>query len=137
MTGIWPIAALQRSDKPWVMRIWKQAKHILGPNGDVVWYRYWDDTGRKRWHGWNEQGFVLWNEKRDGTKVILAIAVDPRWRRTGLGQKLVEHVGLPCELVTDAGDPVSNAFYVRLGFARVGQKQGGDGTLKHIYRREA
>ncbi|MDJ0930886.1 GNAT family N-acetyltransferase [Breoghania sp.] len=76
-------------------------------------------------------GFVLVRAVADEAE-ILTIAVHPRWRGRGLGQKLMEAAMrklyadriLKIFLEVESGNEVARALYERLGFKVVGERKG-------------
>lgn len=72
---------------------------------------------------------------------LLAIAVDERWRRRGLGEGLAGAVaeGLgrlgaaELKVVVGADNGPANRFYARVGFRRAGQLQVHDGQVSNVW----
>lgn len=128
------IEVLEAPDGVWVKLVWRACKHILG--GPSPWHR-WLSSGAPNEHfvGVRPIAFAHYRERRDGVRVLYNIGVAPGVRRRGLGRALLEHMGSPIELKTDAADPVSNAFYTALGFTRAGSTETKAGKPMHIYRR--
>ena len=48
---------------------------------------------------------------------------------------MVDHVGNPVRLSTNADDTESNAFYRRLGFRLTGRKMASNGVLMNSWER--
>lgn len=75
--------------------------------------------------------------------VMVALAVDPAWRGSGIGRELVarfvEHARLAgattAELVTSAGPDGAASFYERLGWRVAAHRQTRDGDVLYTYRR--
>lgn len=65
-------------------------------------------------------GYIIFDE-RDGH--ILSIAVDPQYRRRGIGSTLVQRVFKRCGkawLEVRTSNKTALSFYINLGFAKVG-----------------
>lgn len=131
-----PIVALTLEDRDWVFRVADFSKSILGPIG-LPWSRSWPTPGpRDFWVGIREAAFAHYRLRLDGIKVLDEIAVHPHAKGLGLGRELVEHIGCPMELKTDADNAESNGFYRHLGFKLAGQKTSKNGKkLFNIYRK--
>lgn len=65
-------------------------------------------------------------------RVIRQLAVDDTYRKQGIGRGLVACVPKPCMLYVDSKNPACQ-FYERLGFIRMGTKQGKK-TIIAIYQ---
>ena len=124
-------------DMPWVKRIFQSADHVLGKGFfGSIWWRYWQSKNpRERWIVIEGRAFAHYVTRRDGVKVLYEIAVAEESRRMGLGKLLLDYIGRPMELKTDADHGESNAFYRALGFHPVGSKRSRDGKkVMRIYR---
>ena len=129
-----PIVVLGAEDKDWVLRVWKPAAKVLGVDAGTIWYRWVTYApANEHWIGVREVAFAQYRQRRDGVKVLYSIGVAPVAKRQGLGRRLIEHIGFPMELKTDADHAESNAFYRKLGFKFAGQKRGG-AKVFNIYR---
>lgn len=85
-------------------------------------------------------GFALSRLVADEVELLL-LAVDPEWRRRGIGAALVAHVGQAAKeraarqlfLEVRADNPAL-AFYNQAGFAQIGRRpayyRGGDGSAR-------
>lgn len=132
------IERLGRDDKDWILGIWKHYEPVLGRSPSTIWYRAWQNPGDNEfWVGIRPHAFAHYRvRKADGIKVLYEIATDPSLKRKGYARQLIQHIGFPMELKTDALHAESNAFYVSLGFKLAGQKSDREGTkLMNIYRR--
>lgn len=124
------------SDRDWVLAVWGPEGERLGNVGGSVWYRFWhaDERSRERWLVLEPFGFVHYRTRRDGVNVVYEIAVAVGARRRGVARQLLEAVGKPIELKTDANNGVSLAAYAALGFVRLGESVARDGkrVLVHL-----
>jgi ribosomal protein S18 acetylase RimI-like enzyme len=128
----WVIRPARREDKEWVKPLFERDR-LLGRFGPPWWY-YWSRyrDPEERWDVVDGgQGFVHYRARQDGLVSLYEMAVHPDYRRQGVGTALVNHLGRPIALKTDADNTVSNAFYTALGFTLMGQtySQNGKKTL--------
>lgn len=124
-------------DQKWVAKLFDANKDILGKvSGGTAFWR-WQTRGgpQEKWFVIPELAFAHWYIRKDGTKVLYEIAVSKDAKRMGLGKKLLDLIGLPCELKTDAEHPESNAFYQALGFKKMGYQNASSGKRKAIYQK--
>jgi GNAT superfamily N-acetyltransferase len=123
------IFALFKSDLE-AIQIWKE-------KGRQLWYWYWKSPSKNaHWDKAVVDGKVLgtvhWNVRRDGIRNLHDIVVVSETRGSGLGRKLVEHVGLPIILKTDSCS-IANGFYQHLGFTlyMTSESQNGQKKMNH------
>lgn len=132
------ICDMKEEDVPWVKNLFNLNKSILG-SFDTAYYRFKNSKNtREKWIVVKEIAFVHYMERLDGVKVIYEIAVNPNNKRQGLGKMLMEHIGFPIQLKTDANNEESNEFYRKTGYIRVGVKKSRNGKKTfNIYQRWA
>lgn len=114
-------------DDAWAVEaIWRPEERWLG-SGKLAWKRYWANrSDREHWllasvrHTGDVMGFVHYRIRRDGGKTIYEIAVAKEARRMGIATALLDAVGVPVRLKTNAGNRESNAFYRASGFRLMG-----------------
>lgn len=126
------IERLARTDEEWVKRLFVANAGVLGI-GDVAnqtWYRYWarQNDGGEFWKVIRPHAFAHYRVRKDGWRTLYEIAVAQEAKGQGLGRRLVEHIGFPQRLKTDASHAESNAFYRKLGFQLVLTTQSKDGN---------
>lgn len=82
-------------------------------------------------------GFVHWRIRSRGPaageRYVEQIVVAPAARRRGVGRALLEGVGRPVRLKTDADNNHSNDFYRALGFTLAGRVPSRAGRLVNVY----
>ena len=124
-------------DQKWVGKLFDLNRDVLGKvSGGTVFWRALN-SGNEREHFWviPEVAFAHWLVRKDGVKVLYEVAVHPDNKRQGLAKRLLQHIGLPMELKTDADHAESNAFYQALGFKKMGYKTAGSGKRMAIYQK--
>lgn len=127
------IRRLTEEDHAWFQTVWKESPELGGSAG-VAWHRWTlDKSGRHRIDGMENIGFVDWLLRQDGGRTINNVAVGAAFRRQGFARRLVEHVGRPVRLVTNADNFASNAFYSALGFVLLGRKPKKNGDMKNVW----
>lgn len=129
-----PVETVLPEDRAWVLALWRLDTRVLGKDAGSVFWRYTQRTGdAERWVRIGQVAFCHYRVLRDNSRTVYEIAVHPDHKRRGLGRRLLEHVGRPTRLKTDAGHAESNAFYQRLGFVMYDQVQARDGKLLNCY----
>lgn len=68
-------------------------------------------------------GFIRWHKRKDGWSTVYEICVDEKFRKIGIGKKLLSRIPKPIRLKCPI-DNESNTFYKRLGFTLTGQEPG-------------
>jgi ribosomal protein S18 acetylase RimI-like enzyme len=128
------IRTIRESDKVWVKPLFDSNQSILGPF-DVAWYRYTTSKNRsEKWVVIEGEAFAHYLIKKNGERTLYEIAVKSKGK--GLGRILLNHIGYPMNLKTDADNAESNEFYRRCGFTCVGQKMSKSGEKTfNIYQR--
>ncbi len=132
------IDRLKDDDWEWVEPLFAANKNILGSVSMMRW----------RWcakpYDLREPilvirpyAFAHFHKKKNGEVTLYEIAVDPSMKRKGLGKRLMEKMGYPMTLKTDADNEESNAFYKALGFICMGSKETKSGKPVNIYTRFA
>ncbi len=123
-------------DQKWISKLFDQNKEILGmmSGGTVFWRWYQGGNPREHFLVIPELAFAHYLKKKDGTKVLYEMAVSASAKRQGLGRRLLDKIGRPLELKTNADSPESNTFYRSYGMTCVGQKTAGNGKLLNIYQ---
>jgi GNAT superfamily N-acetyltransferase len=109
------IRELGPEDEVWLKELWK-ASRVFGQDAAPIWRAVHQRSNREQLIGIREQCFVHFRRRRDGINVVYEIAVAEAHRRKGLGKRLLQAVGAPIMLKTDADNTTSRAFYVALGF---------------------
>lgn len=131
------IEAAVPADQKWVGKLFDANKAILGNvSGGTVFWR-WRAGLNPREHVVvirPELAFAHYLVRKDGTRVLYEMAVTAEAKRQGLGRAILEHIGRPIELKTDADNQESNAFYRRMGLVCVGQKTGGSGKVMNVFQ---
>lgn len=120
-------------DQEWLKSIWDEP--MFG-SFSVWWYRYWHQRSHgERWIIYEGKGFAHYFVRRDGMRRIQEILVAPDARRQGIGEMLVNYVGVPVKLRTDCDNVASNAFYRRLGFVPAAKVRAKSGKEMMIYEK--
>lgn len=134
------VRALTPEDKGWVSAVWKTAEADIGSWGGVgsrAWFFFWrNHPEREFWIGVEPFAFAHYRLRaRDRAFVLDEVAVAPEARRRGHARELVEAIGRPLQLKTDASNEASNALYRKLGFARLGSMpaKSNSARLLHVY----
>ena len=127
------IRDVTKDDEAWVKKLFEDHQYILGPFGPT-WHFYWkNNKPHERWVCIEGEAFAHYLNKKKGGVTLYEIAV--KTKRKGYGSQLMEHMGGPMELKTDADNEESNAFYLRLGFMCVGQKASNNGKkIFNVYQ---
>lgn len=73
-------------------------------------------------------GFIRWHKRQDGWSTVYEICVDQKFRRIGIGRRLMARIPKPIQLKCPI-DNEFNRFYRRLGFILTGQEPGKKRTL--------
>ncbi len=68
-------------------------------------------------------GFIRWHKRKDGWSTVYEICVDEKFRKLGIGNKLISRVPKPIRLKCPT-DNQYNGFYRHLGFILTGQESG-------------
>lgn len=126
-------------DQKWVGKLFDKNSEVLGKmSGGTMFWRWLESLNpREKMIVIPEVAFAHYLERLDGTKVLYEIAVDPDAKRQGLARRLIEFIGYPMELKTDAQHEESNIFYKKCGFKLMGFKQSKAGKTLAIYQRWA
>lgn len=129
------IVPATQADATWLRAVYNAERAVLW-DFDPTWFRYWKaNNPRARWVVVREFAFAHYLIKRDGSRTLYEIAVTVPARRKGIGRALLEHVGHPVNLKTDADNAVANAFYRSLGLLLTGQTNSRDGNRKlNVYQ---
>jgi GNAT superfamily N-acetyltransferase len=101
-------------DGGWIRQVWEEKR--LGAFA-LTWYRYWHGSPPNE-YWWVIQGRAFAHfrvNRRTGVCNLYEIAVAADARRQGYGKRLIQAIGLPIRLKTDADNQDSNAFYLALG----------------------
>lgn len=127
-----PIRPARPEDVEWVRPIFDVADHVLGKGFfGTIWWRFWNQrNGEEHWVVIPKLGFAHFKVRKDGWKVVYEIATAPEAKRQGVGRRLLDFIGTPMELKTDADHEESNAFYRRCGFYPAGLKRSRDGKKR-------
>lgn len=124
------------ADEEWIEALFEANSDILG-SFSPAWWRWRNaDTARNRWIVIRPIAFAHFLERQDGVKTLYEIAVDQRVKRAGIGTRLLDEIGYPMKLKTDADNAESNRFYRALGFERVGQDTTSSGKPVNRYRKD-
>lgn len=125
-----------REDAAWIRPIFEAERAMFWDFGRI-WWRYWHSVAPGEW--WlvlRPDAFVHFRKRLDGMRVVEEIAVAPGARRNGVGRFLLQSIGRPIELKTDAQNLASNAFYQALGFDLIETTAAERGSrLLNLYRR--
>lgn len=122
-------------DLDWITVLFNQNSKILGSASQVM-YRWLHQRSRgEKMLVIRPYAFAHFNVRKDGWKTLHEIAVSEAVKRQGYGKALMEAIGYPMQLKTDADNEESNLFYQKLGFACMGQKTTRSGKLVNIYQR--
>ncbi len=126
------------TDQKWVAKLFDKNKEILGyVSGGTVFWRWLQDVKKHDRHQFlviPEVAFAHFLVKKTGEKVLYEMAVDPEQKRKGLGRKLLDRIGRPLTLKTDADNVESNSFYVRYGMRLMGTTEAASGKRLNIYQ---
>lgn len=135
----WKVELAKPTDFEWIKPLFKANESILGA-ADVVLWRYneakkKDPNKKDLFIVVRPFGFAHFLVKRDGTRTLYEVAVDSSQKRRGIGKALLDAIGYPMSLKTDADNPESNNFYRKLGFICVGSKFTNSGKKVNVYQR--
>lgn len=125
-----------KEDQKWVGKIFDLNRHVLGNvSGGTVFWR-WTQANQKtqKWIVIPGKAFCHYGIRKDGTKYIYEIAVHPDCKRMGLARELLNFVGRPVELKTDATHTESNLFYLKIGLTCVGTTTARSGKILNVYQ---
>jgi ribosomal protein S18 acetylase RimI-like enzyme len=123
-------------DQSWVGKLFEANASVLGNmSGGTMFWR-WQNAGSK-----NERllvagklGFAHYRIRKDGTRVLYEIAVDASAKRRGVGRTLMDRIGRPVTLKTDAGHAESNAFYKSIGLTNCGTTVARSGKRLNVWQ---
>jgi ribosomal protein S18 acetylase RimI-like enzyme len=123
-------------DQPWFAKLFDVNRASLGnvSGGTVFWRWLQSKQPNERILVIRPVAFVHYRIKRDGMRVVYEIAVAASAQRQGLARVLMDRVGRPVTLKTNADNEPSNRFYERLGFAVVAHVNTRDGKLMNVYQ---
>lgn len=137
---MWKVEQATPEDFEWIKPLFKKNKKILG-SVEMAIYRFKkrkeekpDDT-RDQFIVVRPYGFAHFLQKKNGERTLYEIAVDDSMKRKGIGKALMDKIGYPMSLKTDADNKESNEFYKRLGFVWLGAKYTKSGKLVNVYVR--
>ncbi len=123
-------------DMEWVGKLFSANKKILGEMAPTsVFYRWFHGKNpREKFVVIRPFAFAHYLVRLDGIQTLYEIAVQEDQKRKGMGSSLLEFMGRPISLKTDATNDESNLFYRKLGFHCVSQITGGSGKKLNIYQ---
>lgn len=124
------------ADGEWIAKLFDANTAILGnmSGGTLFWRWLHSGNPRDRMIVVRGRGFAHYLLRNDGVRSLYEIAVDARCRRAGVGKALLQAVGRPITLKTDASHDESNAFYRSAGLVRCGQVRARSGKLLNVYQ---
>ena len=132
----------REEDREWVLAVWKENEAILGSLNVAHRTFYWHfnrprtaPTSPERWIVIRPHGFAHFRIRKDTLRNVQEIAVASTAKRRGVGRRLLEAVGNPVILKTNADHEESNAFYRAQGFTLVSRSAGRDGRPLNHYQR--
>lgn len=113
-------------DRDWLLELWKANEEHLGWFGPRTWHMFWKGHApNEHWDVLRPQGFIRWRNRRDGWRTVYDIAVAEQGK--GLGRLLMEHVGRPVRLKTNASNLNAQGFYRHLGLSIAARSHTRDG----------
>ncbi len=130
----WKIEGATKSDFDWITKLFKKNEGILG-SADLTIWRHKNSNAKSRFIVIRPHAFAHFNLKRNGEKTLYEIAVDTNMKRMGIGRALVDFIGAPMLLKTDADNIASNAFYASLGFFLLGEKFTKSGKRVNVWKK--
>lgn len=114
-------------DLEWVEELFQKNEYILGPAGLAL-YRWKNDRKENdRLIVVREVAFARYTIRKDGIRTLHEIAVAEEAKGQGIGKRLIQEIGRPIQLKTDADNEESNNFYKALGFTFNGKKKSRNG----------
>jgi len=119
-------------DLPWVLSLFAENSQILG---NPFWLKR---SYREKGHRLivvREKGFAHYRVGEGGARTLKEIAVSRSHKKQGIGKALVDAIGRPITLKTDADNAESNMFYESCGFSLVGRVKARSGKLMNVYQR--
>lgn len=124
------ITKLSQDDKDWVVKLFSLNAKVLGNMSGGTWFwRIMQSTAKNEFLiGVKPYCFAHYRTRlKDGVNVLYEIAVHPEYQRKGLAELLINSIGKPMELKTDAEHIPSNRLYIKLGFelTNVGEAKSG------------
>lgn len=137
------IRDITKQDEDWLKALFNKNSYILGGFGPT-WYWYWRKKDNKE-SGWERDkwvcieniAFAHYLERLDGTKTLHEIAVDDSQKCKGIGKILLQYIGYPMQLKTDANNFESNEFYRKAGYTFVGTKRSKNGKkIFNLWKKE-
>ena len=129
----WQIEPVQDSDFEWIKPLFKLNEGILG-SADMTLWRYQNGQKKDQFVVIRPHAFAHFNRKKNGEVMLYEIAVDPKMKRQGLGKALLDYMGTPMLLKTDADNIESNAFYKKWGFVLLGSKFTKSGKKVNVWK---
>lgn len=118
-------------DLPWVLSLFAEHSKILG---NPFWLKR---SYRERGHRLivvREKGFAHYRVSEDGVRTLKEIAVSGSCKKQGIGKAMIDSIGRPITLKTDADNAESNLFYEACGFLLVGRVKARSGKLMNVYQ---
>jgi ribosomal protein S18 acetylase RimI-like enzyme len=123
------------ADLEWIKPVHNANKNILAEyDGRNTWTAL-NDPKKQNWLiVVRPYAFARFYVRKDGTKTLFEIAVREDMKRKGIAKLLLDYIGRPVNLKTDADNEESNAFYRALGFVLLGRKTTAKGKPVNIYQ---
>lgn len=125
------VSLATESDLGWILRLFAQNSGILG---NPLWLRNSYRSNGHRLIVVREIAFAHYRIGKDGLRTLKEIAVSASHRKQGVGRALLEAIGRPIMLKTDADNEESNRFYKSLSLSLVGQVKSKNGKLMNVYQ---
>ena len=120
-----------KQDLPWVLSLFAENSDILG---NPFWLK---SSYRERGHRLivvREKGFAHYRVGEDGARTLKEIAVSKSHKKQGIGKAMMDTIGRPITLKTDADNDESNIFYKACGLLLVGCVKARSGKLMNVYQ---
>ena len=125
------VSQATESDLSWILSLFAQNSEILG---NPLWLKNSYRAKRHRLIVVREIAFAHYRVGKDGLRTLKEIAVSGSHRKQGVGRALIEAIGRPITLKTDADNEGSNRFYKSLSLSLVGQVKTKNGKLMNVYQ---
>jgi GNAT superfamily N-acetyltransferase len=127
---VWRIEPAISEDRAWMMKIYRQNKHVMGPPDLRGLTQSIDGlTPNIHWSVVRPHAFAMWRMRRDGVRFLSRIIVDESMRNCGIGIAILNHIGKPILLHTQSDNVHAIEYYKRRGFTTIGNTYTRRGNI--------